>query len=118
MPSIDLYLDRMPKCDYNCMDFIREVWLGLFGENVKDKLDLLCAGVYSDKGVLKFMALKGFTKLVKPQSPCFVVMQRTKISPHVGIYYKGRLLHLRDNGVEYQPLDVAKRYFTKIGFYK
>jgi hypothetical protein len=117
-PSIDEFLDRMPSKNYNCLDFVKEVWIGLFGIDVKDKLDLLCAGVYSDKGILKFSAIKGFKKLNKPKSPCFVLMQRTKLSPHVGIYYNGRMLHLLGTGVEYQPLNVAKRYFTKIGFYK
>jgi hypothetical protein len=116
--SIDKYLDRVPKKDYSCLDFVREVWLGLFGEDVSDRLDLLCAGIRGDKGILKFKALKGFIKLSKPESPCFVLMQRTRIEPHVGIYYNKRLLHLIDNGVEYEPLEVARRYFSKIGFYK
>lgn len=118
MPSIDPYLDRVKRKDYNCLDFVREVWLGLFGESIKDKLDLLCSEVHASDGTLKFTALRHFKKLDKPESPCFVVMQRTKMEPHIGLFYKGRLLHLIDNGVEYQPLPVARRYFTRIGFYK
>jgi hypothetical protein len=118
MQSIDIYLNRVPKQNYNCLDFVNEVWLGLFGGNVKERLDCLSSSIHATQGKILFAPVKGFTKLSKPESPCFVVMQRKKLTPHIGIYYNGRMLHLRDNGVEYQPLQVAKRYFTKIGFYK
>jgi hypothetical protein len=116
--SIDPYLDRMPRNDYNCLDFVREVWLGLFNDDVKRRLDALCAGVHSSDGVIKLSGVKGFEKLDAPISPCFVVMQRSRLQPHIGIFYNNRILHLRDNGVEYQPLQVARRYFTKIGYYR
>jgi hypothetical protein len=118
MKSIDPYLDRMPKKGYNCLDFIREVWLDLFGDDVRVRLDALCVGVHANDGRIVLSAVKGFEKLTTPISPCFVIMQRSKIQPHVGIFYNRRILHLKANGVEYQPLQVAKRYFTKIGYYR
>ena len=117
--SIDTYLDRVPRPVYNCLDFTREVWIGLFGdEDVHRRLDELCAGVHAEDGHVVLGPVRGFRRLARPESPCFVVMQRSKTQPHVGIFYNGRILHLRETGVEYQPLQVARRYFTKIGFYR
>lgn len=118
MFSVDPFLDRTPRKDYNCLDFATEVWLAMNGDNIKQKLDKLCAGVHSADGKVRLSGVRGFEKLEQPISPCFVVMQRNKVQPHIGIFFNGRILHLVDNGVENQPLLVAKRYFTKIGFYK
>jgi hypothetical protein len=74
--------------------------------------------VHTVHGKVLLSGVRGFTKLEKPESPCFVVMQRNRVQPHVGIFYKNRILHLTDHGVEFQPLQVARRYFVKIGFYK
>jgi hypothetical protein len=118
MLSIDPFLDRVRKTNYNCLDFSREVWLAMFGEDIRQRLDKLCAGVRSDGGRIMLSGLRGFTRLELPESPCFVVMQRSKVQPHIGLFIRGRILHLADKGVEYQPLTVARRYFTKIGFYR
>jgi hypothetical protein len=118
MPSIDPFLSRIPKPGYNCLDFTREVWSALFEGDVRARLDALCAGVHDANGRIVLSGVKGFTRLEKPTSPCFVVMQRNKVQPHIGIFYQGRILHLMDRGVEFQPLQVARRYFTKIGFYR
>jgi len=108
----------MPKPDYNCLDFAREAWLLVAGDgDVKAKLDALSAGVHAEDGRVILSAVRGFRKLDKPVSPCFVVMQRSKMQPHIGVFYNGRVLHLKENGVEYQPVQVARRYFTKIGYY-
>jgi hypothetical protein len=117
--SIDAYLDRRPRPGYNCLDFTREVWTGLFGdEDVRQRLDELCAGVHAEDGRVILGPVRGFRRLARPESPCFVVMQRSRVQPHVGIFYNGRILHMKETGVEYQPLQVAQRYFTKIGFYR
>jgi hypothetical protein len=116
--STDPFLDRVPTPEYNCMDFVREVGEKLFDGDTRTRLDQLCEGVHADNGHIVLGPVKGFVKLDKPESPCFVVMRRTKLSPHIGIFYNGRILHMKDDGVEFQPLRVARRYFTKIGFYK
>ena len=84
---------------------------------VMDRLNALNDGIHAEDGRVVLSAVRGFQKLEQPISPCFVVMQRSKTQPHIGIYYNGRVLHMKENGVEYQPLQVVRRYFTKIGFY-
>jgi len=119
MASIDSLLGRMPRDNYNCLDFAAEAWDHLVGNHdIKARLDALSAGVHAEDGHIILSAIRGFEKLYKPLSPCFVVMQRSKTQPHVGVFYNGRILHMRDNGVEYQPMQVVRRYFTKMGFYR
>jgi hypothetical protein len=117
VPSIDPFLSRTRKPGYNCLDFVREVWLGLFGDDVRARLDALCASVHGPANQIALSGVRGFKKLTRPESPCFVVMQRSKVEPHIGIYLNGRILHLADRAVEFQPVQVACRYFTRIGYY-
>jgi hypothetical protein len=77
----------------------------------------LQTGVHAEDGRVILSAVRRFQKLEHPESPCFVVMQRSKTQPHIGIFYRGRVLHMKETGVEYQPIPVVRRYFTKIGFY-
>jgi hypothetical protein len=116
MISIDQFLDRMPSKQYNCFDFVKEVWAALVNEDVGIKLDKLVGDFASRKVTVS--GVKGFKRLKFPQSPCFVVMQRFKLVPHVGIFLDGRILHLKESGVEFQPELVAKRYFQTIRYYR
>jgi hypothetical protein len=117
-PSSDPLLGRMPRPGYNCLDFAMEAWAHLYGNcDVVSRLNALSEGVHSDDGRVILSAVRGFRKLSQPTSPCFVVMQRSRMQPHIGIFYSGRVLHMKENGVEFEPLPVAKRYFTRIGFY-
>jgi hypothetical protein len=118
MPSIDPLLNRTPKPSYNCLDFVTEAWSHLTGDaGVMERLEALNTGIHAKDGRVVLSAVRGFAKLPQPSNPCFVVMQRFKTQPHIGIFYNGRVLHMKENGVEYQPLPVVRRYFTKIGFY-
>jgi|ERR1051326_843931 hypothetical protein len=116
MLSIDPFLDRMPSKTYNCLDFVREVWLYLMGEDVTDKLTGL-AGEFAIRRA-NLSGVKAFKRLQQPIDPCFVVMQRFKYVPHCGIYLDGRVLHLKDSGVEFQPIEVAKSYFQIVRYYQ
>jgi hypothetical protein len=98
--SIDKYLDRMPTKNYRCFDFVNEVWRDLTGKDA----------------IQQFLNRK-FVRLAGPVSPCVVAMQKRDTTPHVGIFIDGRILHLRDYGVEYQPLVVARSFYTRIKYY-
>jgi hypothetical protein len=118
MPSIDPLLSRIPRDGYNCLDFVTEAWDHLIGDSgVMASLTALNEGIHAEDGKVVLSAVRGFQRLSQPASPCFVVMQRSKTQPHIGIYYNGRVLHMKETGVEYQPIQVVRRYFTKIGFY-
>jgi hypothetical protein len=114
--SIDCFLNRMPSNQYNCLDFVREVWLYLRKEDVTEKLTGLIGDFANRKPNLS--GVKAFKRLKEPVNPCFVVMQRFKYVPHCGIYLDGRILHLKDSGVEFQPIEVAKSYFQIVRYYR
>lgn len=116
MTSIDVFLDRVPRKGYNCLDFVREVWLYLYREDVTAKLTKLVGDFVNRKVTVS--GVKGFKRLQQPESPCFVVMQRSRCVPHVGIYLDGRILHLGSKGVEFAMPIVARRYFTQLRYYR
>lgn len=113
--SIDPYLDRVPRKDYNCLSFVREVWLAMTGDDIQERLGRLLDSV-TKTGKVSVSSVKGFEWLNEPVSPCFIVMQQYKFVPHVGIYLKGRILHMTERGVQYQPLLVARAYYTNIRY--
>jgi hypothetical protein len=116
--KVDVWLDRVYTQDYKCFDFVREVWLASYGEDVGDKLQGFLAGV-SDRRV-KLSDAKRVTILEQPESPCFVLLQRkgAKTPPHIGIWFDGAVLHLGATGAQYFPLPVVARQYQKVTLFK
>jgi hypothetical protein len=115
--AVDTFLDRVPRADYKCFDFVREVWRESFGVDLGDQLKGLSAAL--DDRRIKASEVKGFTKLENPVDPCFVIFQRHRTTPHIGIWHKGRVLHLQGGAsAQFSRLkDIARRY-TKVSYYK
>ena len=61
---------------------------------------------------------KHFKKLDAPIHLSIVLMRRPKGAPHVGIYYKNKVLQIAEEGVTLTPLDVASIGFNKVSFYE
>jgi hypothetical protein len=116
MISIDPFLDRRRRKGYDCLDFAREVWLALTGQDIRERLAGLARAVAEPR--LTISGYRGFQKLLKPCSPCLAVMQRPRANPHIGIYLDGKILHLIERGVEFQPLVVATIGFSTVKYYK
>jgi hypothetical protein len=118
MIRVDDFLDRVPGADYKCFDFVREVWLRSFGVDVGDQLAGLRAALEHRKVAMS--EVKRFTKSDFPVvDPCFVVFQRKRSIPHIGILFDGRVLHLQGGAsAQYSRFkDIARRY-TKVSFYR
>ena len=115
--SIDPFFNRVyDKSKYNCAHFVAEVWQHLTGDDIHDFLKgflLPPRERYVKSGVRH-----NFEKLGKPTSPCIVLMRKPCLAPHVGLFYQGRVFHINEMGVQFQPLNVATRGFTKLSFYK
>lgn len=116
MIGVDRFLDRIPSKDYNCMDFVREVWLAIKGTDIASSLTWLSARFKDRKSTVS--GARGFERLKSPCTPCIVFMQRRFLVPHVGIWIDGRVLHLKDNGVQFQPLNVACGYYNRLSYYR
>jgi hypothetical protein len=113
--SIDPFFNRVHTKNYNCLDFVREVWLELTGRDIIERLPGLLDESKGKRAGLS--GIRQFTRLEKPRNPCLVLMQRAHTEPHIGIYLNRRILHLHERGVEFQPLLVARAYFTSIKYY-
>jgi hypothetical protein len=106
--NTDKYLlKRFDRERYNCWDFVREVWAELTGA---DPFTTIPPSV--DNITPKF------TEIDTPQSPCLVLMLRQRCTPHVGVYYNGRVLHMNQRGAEYTALDSATACFPTVRYYK
>lgn len=116
-PCFDGFLKRTYDAQhYNCLDFLRDVWLTVTGEDLAFALPTEFRGL--GKRRLDKVDIRRFRKLRRPETPCIVVLTRPRQDPHVGMYWGGRMLHLGTGGVEFLPLSLAVRGFKKIRFYR
>lgn len=111
----DLFWKQYDRQNYNCAHFARDVWQIETGADITETLSgfLLPPGERKvDPGLRR-----KFKRLSKPVSPCIVLMHRPKSVPHVGVYLRGKVIHLHEKGVEFVSMDIATRGFKKMGFY-
>jgi hypothetical protein len=113
--SLDQFLNRRRSVKYSCLELADEVWFELTGLHLKKRLKRLTAAFAA---ATKAVNSSGFELLRTPISPCFVLMQRDKITPHIGIYVDGSIFHLAEHGAEYRPVQIATLGFNKIGYYR
>lgn len=106
--NTDRYLVKVyDKERYNCWDFVREVWQELTGE------DVFTVTPPSVESIAPH-----FTPIEAPESPCLVLMLRQRCTPHIGVFYNGRVLHMNKRGPEYSPLHSATASFPTVRYYK
>lgn len=116
MKSIDKFFSRKYSAtDYNCAHFVSEVWEYLTGRNIRACLNgfLLPPQDINARMVIR----QYFKRLDAPCSPCIVLMQRPKIAAHVGLFLRGKVLHIQDGRVEYQPIDVVVKGYKSHRYY-
>jgi hypothetical protein len=113
--SFDQYLARAyDHRRYNCLHFARDVMLDLTGVDIGERL----AGVLDpETRTLGKRHFDAFRRLETPESPCLVFMSRRRGEPHVGVFARGRVLHIRERGVQFQPLEVAALGFEIVRYY-
>lgn len=116
--NTDPYFDRQRTPTYECFDFVREVWLSEFGEDIGDKLRGLVASISGNSHRVNLSEVKLFKRLQVPIDPCFVILQRGRTVPHSGIYYQGSVFHLAGNSPQFQPLSVVSRCYPRVSFYR
>jgi len=115
--SIDKYFERTyNRKRYNCAHLVCEVWKDITGEDLSQQMRGFFAGSGETTAIIG--DLRNFQKLLKPVSPCIVLFQSPRMSPHVGMFIRGRVLHIQQRGVEYQPLDVVSMNFKRVSFYQ
>jgi hypothetical protein len=115
MKSVDAYLDRtFDKKDYNCLHFAKEIWHDLTGVDISERLHGLW---HLPTKQIRRHNVRAFVRIQLPTDPCLALMQAPREAPHVGIYIRGRILHITTKGVEFMPVEVAMRGFKNIRYY-
>lgn len=112
----DYLMRRFDLRAYNCWHLVRDVW--------RDMTDVDLGDLTPSS--LETPALVGAARdasdgpefvQVERQRTCIVLFERPGTMPHVGIMLRGRVLHLRPDGVRYQLLEAAQLGFRSVTFY-
>lgn len=116
--SVDLYFGRRYAPGlYNCLHFSVDVWKDLMGQDIQERLEGLLSGRIVGRDVAR-RTVEAF-RVVEPSPPftCLVLMQRPRSAPHVGVWIRGRVLHIQNRvGVQHMPLEIASLGFRKVRF--
>lgn len=110
-----LLAKKYDKNRYNCAHFTIDAWKLITGEDVSEAFKGLLAPVKDNKASMSLRS--GFKRLQEPVSPCIVLFNSKGKTPHVGVFYQGKVFHLREQGAIYCPLDVAMIGFKQRRFY-
>jgi hypothetical protein len=115
--TVDKYLGRQYRPGtYNCLHFATDVWRDLTGQDIRASLDGLLQGAL-DGRVLRGVHVRAFRRLAGPLDPCLVLFQAPKAAPHIGVYMRGKVLHIGSQaGVRFVPVQVAALGFPQTTF--
>ncbi|MEC7118978.1 MAG: hypothetical protein VXW65_03615 [Pseudomonadota bacterium] len=115
---IDPLFDRVyHKQRYNCVHFLCDAWKLVTGDDLSARSAGVMRAVSDGKG-LQRDDTRAFERLPKPESPCIVLMHGRNKSPHVGLFYRHKVLHITEQGVQYMPLAIASIGFDRVRFYR
>lgn len=114
MIDVDSYLGAHYRQSYNCAHFVRDVWATTFGEDISEVVH--CP---RPAKCLAVRPLRGF-RLVRAAGEVGLVLMRTCVArqPHVGVMYRGKILHLQTRGAEYTDIHVASFGYEQVRYYE
>jgi hypothetical protein len=115
--DVDRYLARrFDLARQNCWHLVRDGWLELTGRDLGDRTpELLTAAALRGRFDSDVPA---FEELPSPAEPSIVLMRRPRAVPHVGLYYRARVLQMTPRGASYLPLPAAIAGFPDVRFYR
>jgi cell wall-associated NlpC family hydrolase len=112
---IEKYLSR--RFNYqtsNCWHLVRDFWYELHGVQLPDHTP---SNVWQQGNAAAEAAAVSYRELTAPADPCIVLLRFPRGTPHVGVYYQGRVLHITPYGAFYQTLDTLQRGWRTCQFY-
>lgn len=96
---------------YNCFHFLCEMLREGFGRSL-DYEDVMAWL----RGV-KVGSLRRFVRLQKPEEGAICLFHNIGADIHVGLFYRGKVLHIQQRGVRHEPLFVTAAMFRTVKFY-
>lgn len=117
LASIDSFLQlQYENRHFNCLHLVAKAWLAHTGNDIWPLLKAFHEPTHEQLARRRMRQL--FVEIKAPVNPCLVLWQRRKSVPHVGIYLRGRVLHIHEGGVEFELLATAcKAAKTSARFY-
>lgn len=114
--SVDPYMSReFHQERYNCWDLLREAWLELTGFDIGHRTPAPASPLAMirrfDREESQFVRLPG------PVSPSIVLMRRPRLVPHVGLFWRSKVLHIKETGPRYERRADAMFGFIEERFY-
>jgi len=107
--------------NYNCWDFIREVWIEHAGVDLgKRTPESVTVQAFRKAFEAQEFDVDGAVvrRLEHPIDPCLVLMIRPNVLNHVGVFVQGRVLHLLPKQrVQLQDFNIATMGFSEVRFY-
>lgn len=104
----DLFLKKYDINKYNCSHFVIDAFKIITGCDLSSVLNWQ---------KIKAMPRKSFKLETEIKDKTLLCFMSNKHENHIGLLYKNKILHFRSGGAEYQPVNVATRYFKRIRFY-
>jgi len=115
--DIDKYLSRSyDLANYNCWHLLREAWLELTGNDLGDRTpDRITKAALVGRFDTDVPA---FVELPAPEDPSLMLMTRRGTVPHVGLFYRGRVLQMLSSGASYTIPATACAGFEQVRYFK
>ena len=111
-----LFTREYDRNKYNCAHLVADAWEIATGKPLPASYGLFTLPIGERRADTALRA--DFLRLDAPSPPCVVLMTRPRFQPHVGLFWADKVLHITEQGVAFQPLDVVSVGFTKIRFYQ
>ncbi|WP_151792047.1 hypothetical protein [Acinetobacter soli] len=112
-------LDRIyHKDNYNCVHFVNEAAMDLYGIDRSEALEPFMRAISNREFLPSKMRMLDFLPI--PKEGCVVAFHPIDRNngPHVGLYRMGKVLHIIDSGVHWMPIEVIKRMgFNRVSYY-
>jgi uncharacterized protein YycO len=111
-----LFLKEYDDKNYNCSHFVVDAYREITGIDISDLLlGFMCER--QDRKVFHSVR-ENFGQINVTKNKTLICLMSNNHEKHAGVFYKNKILHLRKNGVEYQTVSVATRFFKKVNFYE
>lgn len=106
-----LYLRRYDKKRYNCFHFACDCLASL---GMPVSYEAVLRGVMERKAR---GARRGFVRTDKPRDGTLYLCRNFPDDAHCGVFYRGRVLHLRESGLAWHPPHVLRLLYRKVQLY-